>query len=103
MEYRRKRYRIKNRFRFITFASIVMVIILLITSSVFGMDRVVSLSASEYAEVRVQPGDTLWDIARRYGPDDIDTRRMVYEICRCNDISANSIHPGQVLLIPEYF
>jgi LysM repeat protein len=46
----------------------------------------------------VRAGDTLWNIAQRYG--DGDPRGGVYEIARANGISGGDIFPGQVLTIP---
>jgi hypothetical protein len=45
----------------------------------------------------VKPGDSLWKIAERYPDEDI--RRLVYEIKKANDTTAD-IRPGQVLKIP---
>jgi nucleoid-associated protein YgaU len=52
--------------------------------------------------VVVSPGDTLWDLARRYGPPNEDTRRVVYDISKTNHLTDSLIRPGQVLWIePE--
>jgi hypothetical protein len=37
-----------------------------------------------------------------FGPDNKDVREIVYAICEINDISADSIQPGQTILIPVY-
>lgn len=103
MTFHGKRYRIKNRFRFITFLTLTFVITFFFVSSMFGMMESDSLSTPEYIEVKVRSGDTLWHIASVYGPDDVDIRRIVYEICRQNDVDADTIVPGQILFIPEYF
>lgn len=103
MENRRKHYRIKNRFRFILFMSLLLVIAVFFVNSILGTDKVASLSTPAQVEIRVQAGDTLWNIARDYGPSDVDTRRVVYEICQINNVTAETIYPGQTLLIPEYF
>lgn len=51
----------------------------------------------------VEKGDTLWDIAEKTGfGDDIDTRKIVNRIEKLNNInSANTIYPGDVLIIPH--
>ena len=103
MTFHGKKYRINNRFRFITFMALMMVITVFAATTMFGFNEADSLSTPSHVIVKVQPGDTLWDIADDYGPDDVDIRRVVYEICKLNDVNANSIHPGQTLIVPEYF
>jgi nucleoid-associated protein YgaU len=58
----------------------------------------VTIFADEYTEYVVQPGDTLWSIAREYrGRRDI--RDVVWELREVNGITP-MIHPGQVLWVP---
>jgi nucleoid-associated protein YgaU len=52
---------------------------------------------SEYV---VQPGDTLWAIASLEAGPGVDPRRLVADIARLSDVDADSIQPGQILLIP---
>ena len=54
----------------------------------------------DYLEFAVQPGDTLWKIARMHLPDGMDIREFIFEIKKANDISTSIIHPGDVLLLP---
>jgi len=51
--------------------------------------------------VTVQPGDTLWELAGRYGSSSRDTGWTVYEIERLN-ATGPLIRPGQELIIPLY-
>lgn len=53
------------------------------------------------ARVVVQRGDTLWGIAREYGPAREDLRSVVYGIKQANQLHASLIHPGDVLLVPQ--
>jgi nucleoid-associated protein YgaU len=55
--------------------------------------------APVYRTVRVQPGDTLWAIARRRYPAD-DPRARVDEIERANGLGGPVIRPGQALRVP---
>lgn len=50
-------------------------------------------SGSASVRIRVQPGDTLWEIARSYG-------LSVPELKRANGLTTNTIHVGQALLVP---
>jgi nucleoid-associated protein YgaU len=48
----------------------------------------------------VRPGDTLWSIAERRGPAGADPRLVVAAIERDNQVSPDSVVPGQVLEVP---
>jgi len=54
----------------------------------------------QYLEQVVQPGDTLWGIARSHLPAGMDIREYIYEIKKANGLTGSIIHPGQVLLLP---
>ena len=73
-----------------------------VTGTLIGNNDAESLTKPVYSEIVIQSGDTLWDLAREFGPDDKDVREVVYAICRINDISADSIYPGQTILIPAH-
>ncbi|MDD3168594.1 MAG: LysM peptidoglycan-binding domain-containing protein [Eubacteriales bacterium] len=98
----KKKYRIKSKFRFTLFLTIAMVALISITGTMIGANQAESLTKPTYSEIIIQSGDTLWNLAQEFGPDDKDVRQIVYEICKLNDISADSIYPGQEILIPVY-
>jgi nucleoid-associated protein YgaU len=52
-------------------------------------------------EYVVQPGDTLWAIASATATPGDDLRRVVADIARLSEVEADSLQPGQVLLIPS--
>lgn len=52
-------------------------------------------------QVVVQPGDTLWAIAKQYGPPNEDTRSVIYRIKQANRLDGSLIRPGEVLLVPQ--
>jgi LysM repeat protein len=52
-------------------------------------------------EYVVQPGDTLWEIARVGAPDRSDLRIAVQTIQDLNEITSGIIYPGQVLRVPQ--
>lgn len=96
-----KRYRIKSKFRFTVFVAAMVVSMAFITSTFLGFDDASSLSEEpSYVRVEVQAGDTLWNIASEYGPDNKDRREIVYAICQLNEIHNINIQPGQSILIP---
>lgn len=98
----KKKYRIKSKFRFTLFLSIAMVMVISLAGTLIGENHAESLTKPVYSEIIIQSGDTLWNLAEEFGPDDKDVRQVVYEICKINDISADSIYPGQTILIPVY-
>lgn len=98
----KKRYRIKSEFRFTLFLTLVMVMIILTAGTVLGANEALSLTKPVYTEVQIISGDTLWELAKEYGPNDRDVRKVIHAICEINDITADDIQPGQSILIPQY-
>lgn len=98
----KKRYRIKSKYRFTLFVAIMLVLVISMVGTFTGNNTVESLTKVTYAEVQVEPGDTLWDLAKSFGPPDQDLRKVVFEICKINHVSADTIYPGQTLRIPLY-
>ena len=82
-----------------------LVLILLTTSLVavaFGAGRASATPARTAAlpTVVVQRGDTLWSIAARIAGDG-DIRETVEQITALNGVAAQSIEPGQRLILPD--
>ncbi len=98
----KKKYRIKSRIRFTLFLTVAILVVISVTGTIFGANHAESLTKPVYTEIVVQSGDTLWNLADEFGPDNQDIRKVVYAICQLNDISADSIYPGQMILIPAY-
>lgn len=94
------KYRISNRFRFTIFVVIAFLIIFSLFMSVFGLNKVSSLTIKEYMDLEVCYGDTLWSIAETYMCDSDDVRQSVHKLCQINNISADELHPGMILKIP---
>lgn len=98
----KKRYKIKSRLRFSIFLTLIMIVVICTTSTVLGANEAESLTKPIYTEVQIQSGDTLWDLAKAYGPTNRDIRKVIYAICEINEIAANEIQPDQSILIPRY-
>lgn len=95
-----KKYRIKNRIRFITFLTVMMLVTSFAVSGLFNLIEVHSTEEAKYVEVDVVEGDTLWDLAKEYGSDKLDIREIIYDICQVNNIKASDLRAGQTILIP---
>ena len=54
---------------------------------------------AELQSVTVQPGESLWSVARRIAPDN-DPREVIAQIRRLNDLESSSLQAGQHLLLP---
>ncbi|SFU78222.1 LysM peptidoglycan-binding domain-containing protein [Alicyclobacillus macrosporangiidus] len=57
------------------------------------------LRADAWTRVQVAPGDTLYELARRFDPAD-DYRVVVRSILEANHLPSAQIYPGQTLRIP---
>lgn len=93
-----RRVRRKARRR-TTFAALILVLGLL-----WPLAAYVGASSGARPEpvlVTVRAGDTLWDLAQRYGAPGRDLRETIFEIKRANGLRTSMLHPGQVLVIPE--
>ncbi|WP_206458109.1 cell division suppressor protein YneA [Anaerovorax sp. IOR16] len=96
-----KKYRIVSKSRFTVFMSLFFILLIVIMNSLFGFYQSDSLTQTNYMEIQIQDGDTLWNLAKEFGPAHQDLRAVVYEICMINQISADCIYPGQSILIPS--
>ena len=54
-----------------------------------------------YNFVTVEPGDTLWHIAKEAAPRE-DPRKVVWQIREKNQMSDVTLFPGQRILVPVY-
>ena len=98
---KRKKYRIKSKFRFITSMVIIAVLAVAGFNFITGFDQSTALEKTTYTKVRVVSGDTLWNIADKYKSNSTDPRDAVYRICSINDISASELQPDMILMIPD--
>ena len=95
-----KKYRIKNKFRFTAFVTICLILSVFIFGSVSGLFNAQAAQDPEYITYTVRSGDTLWNIARHYGPADQDVRITISQISHINNVSASTLQAGQQLMIP---
>ena len=94
------RFRVVNKVRFTAFLTALILIFILSTSAFLGYSNVSAAEPEKYIAYHVQPGDTLWDIAKEYGPSDMDIKQFIYQIKCINDTDAAHLQAGQVINIP---
>ena len=59
-----------------------------------------SESNSNFIKHEIQSGESLWLIASQYHGQNVDLRKIIYEIKKINQIDSSVISPGKELLIP---
>jgi nucleoid-associated protein YgaU len=84
------------RIRALSIISITVIVVLLFLSSAVQATG----DVTETVTYRVKPGDTLWQIAKSYGPQNTDTRRIVAAIEKLNEIDGALLQSGQVIEVP---
>lgn len=97
-----KKYKVVNETRFLLFIVFVLYVGLisfyfLRSLKIVEDDRA---NITNYEEVYIANGDTVWNIALEYKPNKYDVRDMVAEIKDFNELEDLSIKPGEVLKIP---
>ncbi len=93
-------------------ALIVAVIILLVSLGVLFGTSMNALASSKrdvsslnkyYTSIKIESGDTLWNISDEYISNlNITKAEYIHEICRLNNISENEIQTGDYIVIPYY-
>ena len=97
---RRTRVRVKSKFRFITFLVITFGLMVGAFGFAAGTYESTASVTTDYATYAVEAGDTLWDIAEQVNDSDTDTRKVIHAICQINEIHADDLQPGMVLVVP---
>lgn len=96
-----KKYKIKSKFRFTLFLTLIILLSTFITTGILGYNEAKSLTKTYYYEVEIQSGDTLWQLAETYMDNGKDTRENIYDLCELNNIEANQLIIGSNILIPD--
>ena len=55
-----------------------------------------------YESIQVMDNDSVWSIAKKYCPSNMDINQYIDEVEQLNGISSNYIVKGKYLLIPVY-
>lgn len=98
-KYRRLMRQRKLRRQRRTAALLLMIIMVFVANVAFSAT---SQSSEKYdvIEVVVEPGDTVWSIAKANMPEGGNLNEYVYEISANNGVKDGNIYAGQVLYVP---
>lgn len=55
-----------------------------------------------YKSITIEKGDSLWSIAEEYRTSDVSTKAYIDELIELNNLTSNTIHEGQHLVITYY-
>lgn len=66
----------------------------------FAVDRPSNNIQETYIKVYVEPGDTLWNIAKNYLPSKTDIRDYIHSIKKANQLDSSLIREGDYILVP---
>ena len=102
MLYLGKHHRIKSELRFSIFMMLCIILVIISVQGLLGVDKAAGTVQETYQTVEIHHGDTLWDIAGQYAPENMDIRRAVYQLEKLNGISADELMPGMEIQIPNY-
>ena len=94
----KRKYKVKNKFKFSIFLTVLLVLMGFSFSSALDADPTVGIEPI-YKTIQVQSGDTLWMIAKSFGDDKTDPRKTIYDICEINQLTSKDIYPGQLLKV----
>ncbi|HBR03358.1 MAG TPA: hypothetical protein DD738_12195 [Ruminiclostridium sp.] len=92
----KRKYILKNKRRFSVF---IIFLVLLIVSTGYIVNAGTVQTKTSYDVVRIEKGDTLWEIASLYA-ENSDPRAYIYEIKKLNKLDGDLIFEGQELYLP---
>jgi hypothetical protein len=96
-----KKRMIRKRFNPVRFfRGIGLVIILAVTMTFFIKGSATGTLQTDYKQITVKRGDTIWEIARDNKDGGTEIEEVIYAIKKANKINNSGIYPGQVIKIP---
>lgn len=100
----RRRYAITNRRRFVISIVVITFLLPFISTLILGKPSASALTVHEpytyYEVVKIQPGDTLWEIASRYKDERTDIRQYIKTIQDFNQMTSDFIQAGHHIIVP---
>lgn len=103
VQIQRKRIKRNRKIAVLTLAAICIIALGLIYNG-FITDASKSQNTYKYyTDIKVELGDTLWDIANEYITDDYNSiKEYIAEVREINSICDDDIYYGQRLMVPYY-
>ena len=80
------------------------IIVILILVSIIMSIVVLKTSGNvpeNHKEIRIEKGQTLWEIANKHNSQENDIRKLIFDIKELNELNSAMLQPGDTLLIPE--
>ena len=104
---RRRQEELRRQKRIITFAAIILIsVIAILCSSINAFaksENEMGNITKMYTSIRVEAGDTLWDIEERYNIcSDLSREQYIEELKNINHLSDDEIHSGEYLVVSYY-
>ena len=97
-----KKYKIVDKRKFISFLLLVFIVVIFITFIFVKNNKVYSsIYEKKYIKIKIEEGDTLWNIAIKTMPEEYDVRKMVFEIMELNQMENPYIYPGDLIKVPS--
>lgn len=92
------------RFIIVTAALVLTVSFLFGNIFVFAKsDQTQMISYKYFTSVKIQSGDTLWDLAQTYYSNEYESLTdYIEDVKKINSLTSDSIHAGKYLMIPYY-
>ncbi len=70
---------------------------------VFAGDNEAQALQKHYTSIRIEDGDTLWDIAGKYVQNtEITRQEYIKEVCELNGLNADEIIAGEYIVVVYY-
>ena len=95
----RRRIKIVSKSRFIL-SLILLILFSYLLINVFKPNIVEGVEETKFIEIQVIYGETLWELAQKFGPENQDIRKSIYQISAFNQLASSDIYPGQIIKIP---
>lgn len=94
MKKKQKRYRPMDK------RAVAVILIALLLTMGLTMYTPPDVRYDETITLTVQPGDTLWDLAKPYNKEGFDIRSYISMIMELNHLANQPLQPGQTILVP---